>query len=545
MNRTMSFAVLIIFVSFAFASAGHASDTDAAAPATVDATVTPAPAEVPVAPAPAEVTAPPASSGAAANTPQEKALRHKEIGDGYRMRGEVPGAAQEYAKALALYDGFSTEDRYMMSQYLSWDKKLDEAIRVLEKILSEEPGNLKARIHLARCLSWNGDQNAALAEASKALAASPGNKDALLVRANALRWSGNQNASVSIYKEILEKEEDFDTRMALSQAYLADEYLRGARNGAELLDPEYPYQEKEVAELRKEIKDATRSEVGAGYSFYSDSDSNRVNRYNAYGAFWTGYLRWRIGYLYTDASDPVIDSSNQEITLSVDSRPLEWLWVGGTIGYSIPEGDPDSVVIGGVRAGTKFFGGRIDARVNRGVLTDTSTLIDNRIWYTEGAVVINYPLPYRFSLMASFAGRDYSDDNRSIDAQGMLRYVFGWQNPAVGVGYRFQYLDFDRESGGGYFDPSGYMSHRLDVSFNYTIWRMYAYLDLFGGYQYYDRYAQSYSGFFEGWEAVLGMRVTDSINFELHSDGSSEAGGVSSGSGFHYYLVGARVRARF
>ena len=526
MNRTrvMSFAVLIVFVSFAFAGAGHASDAEAA---------------------PAEATVAPASSGAEANTPQEKALRHKAIGDEYRTRGEVGGAAQEYLKALALYDGFSTEDRYTMSQYLSWDKKFDEAIRVLEKILSEEPGNLKARIHLARCLSWKGDQNAALAEASKALAASPGNKDALLVRANALRWSGNRNESVSIYKEILEKEEDFDTRMALTQAYLADEYIRGARNGAELLDPEYPYQEKEVTELRKEIREATRPEVGTGYSFYSDSDTNRVHRYNAYGAFSTGYLRWRLGYLYTNASNTATDTSNQEITLAVDSRPLEWLWLGGTVGYSIPEGDPDSVVIGGVRAGTKLFAGRLDARVYRGALTHTSTVIDNRIRYSEASVSINYPLPYRFSLFASYDGRNYSDDNRSINLQGMIRYVFGWQNPVVGAGYRFQYLDFQRESGGGYFDPSGYMSHRLDVSFNYTLGRMYAYLDLYGGHQSYDRYGESHNSFFEGWEAVLGARVTDSIRVEAHSDGSNEAGGVTSGSGFHYYQVGARVRARF
>ena len=487
-----------------------------------------------------------ADSAEAAGTPREKAMWHVRSGDLLRQGNDNRGAADEYVKALSLYDGFTTAELFMFSQYLSWGGQLDEAIRVLEKILSEEPDNLKARIHLARCHSWNGNQSAALTEANKALAASPGNKDALLVRANALRWSGNPNAAVYIYKDILATQEDFDTRMALSQAYLYDGYLRGAREGAELLQPAYPYQERQVQELRKEIRIASRPDAGAGYSYYSDTEHNRVHRYNAYAGLWTGYVKWRLGYHYTDATNQSLSASSHEITLSADSRPLEWLWVGGTIGYNIASnGSSDSVVIGGVRAGTKFFDGKINARLHRGAMNYTAAVLDNRIRFTEYAVDVIYPLPYRFSVFAGYTGRDYSDDNGSTDLRLMVRHAFGWANPFVSVGYEVRYLNFKRESGGGYFDPSNFVSNKADVAINYTWGKMYSHLGLFGGYQFYNRYGNSHDAFFYGGHFVLGSRITNSIACEIHGETSDEAGGTVVGTGFRYYLVGARVRVVF
>ena len=199
---------------------------------------------------------------------RERALQHKKRGDEFRLRDDIGHAGEEYGRALSLYRGFSVEDRFMMARYLSWSGRFDEAIRELNAILSEDPGNADARIHLARCLSWKGDLRGSLDESSKVLAVSPDNKDALLVRANALKWSGNPNAGMSIYKGLLERGEDFDTRLGLSQAFLSTGYIRGARDGAKRLTPEYPYQEKERKNLNAEIDKATRPVMGAGYSYY-------------------------------------------------------------------------------------------------------------------------------------------------------------------------------------------------------------------------------------------------------------------------------------
>ncbi len=483
-------------------------------------------------------------SAETAESAKERALRHKQLGDEFRSRDDIGHAGEEYGRALSLYRGFSVEDRFTMARYLSWSGRFDEAIRELNMILSEDPGNADARVHLARCLSWKGDLRGSLDESSKVLAGSPDNKDALLVRANALKWSGNPNAGISIYKNLLERGEDFDTRLGLSQAFLSTGYIRGARDGAKRLSPEYPYQEKERKNLNAEIEKATRPTLGAGYSYYHDSDENRLDRYSLSAGFWTGYWKWSLGYLYTDAADPSRNASDHDLSLSADSRPTEWLGVGGTAGVNWTANDNSgSYFVGGVRADAKMFDGRIGASVSRKVFADTAQLIENGIRFTEIASFIEYPLPHRFTVRAGYASRNFSDDNRSDDWQGSIQHRFNFKNPSVAVGYRIRYLDFQRESGGGYFDPAGYLSHRVELSVDGEKGRGYAHLAPFVGYQSYRRRGDSPEDFFVGGEGVLGVRVTDSVAFELHGEGSDEAGG--SASGFRYYLVGLRMNARF
>jgi hypothetical protein len=53
------------------------------------------------------------------------------------------------------------------------------------------------------------------------------------------------------------------------------------------------------------------------------------------------------------------------------------------------------------------------------------------------------------------------DDNNSNDLLLSLRYALRRENPGINTGYRFRYLDFNRQSLGGYFDPEGFLSHQL------------------------------------------------------------------------------------
>jgi hypothetical protein len=376
------------------------------------------------------------------------------------------------------------------------------------------------------------------------LAVSPDNKDALLVRANALKWSGNPNAGIAIYKDILKSGEDFDTRLGLSQAYLSTGYLRGARDGAKRLTPAYPYQENERKNMNAEIAKATRPTLGAGYSYYNDSDDNRLDRYSLSAGFWTGNWKWGIGYLYTEAEDLSRSVTDQELFLSADSRLTEGLGMGGTAGVNrTANDDSESFFIGSVRADAKVLDGRIGASVARKAFADTAQLIENRIRFTEIASYFEYPLPHRITVRASYAARDYSDDNRSDDWQGSIRHVFHFKNPSVGAGYRIRYLDFRRESGSGYFDPADYLSHRAELTVDYERGRGYFHLAPFFGYQSYRRRGDTPEGFFAGGEGVIGAHLTDSVALEIHGEGSDEAGG--SASGFSYHQVGVRVKARF
>jgi hypothetical protein len=218
--------------------------------------------------------------------------------------------------------------------------------------------------------------------------------------------------------------------------------------------------------------------------------------------------------------------------------------VGGTAGVNWTANDNSgSYFVGSVRTDAKVLDGRIGVSLARNVFAETAQLIENGIRFTEIASFVEYPLPYRSTVRASYAFRDYSDDNRSDDWQGSIRHVFVVKKPVVAAGYRIRYLDFQRESGGGYFDPSGYVSHRVELSVDYEKGKGYVHLVPFVGYQSYRRQGDTSEGFFLGGEGVIGAHVTDSVALELHGEGSDEAS--RSASGFSYYQAGVRVKARF
>jgi tetratricopeptide (TPR) repeat protein len=470
---------------------------------------------------------------------------HRKLGDELAAKGDYRNAAANYRKVLSdAGPALATGERIRMATVLSWGGELEAAIRELGSILQTDPGNLQARIQLARSLSWAGKTGEAIREADRVLADSPGNPDALVVKGNALRFRNDHRSAILVFESVLAKKENFDARLGLSYACLAGGNIKCAKESARNLTPVYPYQEKERKNLYAEIDKAIRPALGAGYSYYRDSDDNRLDRYRLSTGFRTGAWRWGVGYLYTDAEDPTRNASDQELSLSADSRPTEWLGVGGTAGVNWTANDHSGTYfVGSVRADAKVLDGRIGAGVARNVFAETAQLIENGIRFTEIASFVEYPLPYRSTVRASYAFRDYTDDNRSDDWQGSIRHVFDLKNPLLAAGYRIRYLDFQRESGSGYFDPAGYLSHRVEFSVDYEKGRGYVHLAPFIGYQSYRRGGDTSETFFAGAEGVIGANISDSVALELHGEGSDEAG--SSASGFRYYQAGVRMKARF
>lgn len=96
---------------------------------------------------------------------KEVAIIHKKIAhDDYKT------AADHYVIALDyLRKDLSVDERFKISQYLSWGEKRKESIMELRLILKDDPDNIKAKIHLARVLSWSGKLDEAIKEAEEVL----------------------------------------------------------------------------------------------------------------------------------------------------------------------------------------------------------------------------------------------------------------------------------------------------------------------------------------------------------------------------------------
>ena len=189
---------------------------------------------------------------ASAADDSERAQIDKKIGDMYASRDDLRRAAKYYVKALSL-GKFPEEERLQLAVGISWGGMFSEAAEEFRAIAAQDPANLKAGIGLARTLFWMNDNAGALEETEKVLKQAPGDRDALLIRANALRRSDKINEALAIYSELMETGPDFDTRSGYAYALLAKGDRPAAISAARSLKPQYPYQKRELAELRAEL----------------------------------------------------------------------------------------------------------------------------------------------------------------------------------------------------------------------------------------------------------------------------------------------------
>jgi tetratricopeptide (TPR) repeat protein len=472
-------------------------------------------------------------------------LSRKKTGDQYAAQGDYRKAAEAYEHALSLArETFSVEERTGMAVTMSWGGKKEEAVRELRLVLAQDPGNNKTRIHLARSLSWIGRTDEAVAEADKVLSESPDDTDALLAKANALRYKRDNDNAIPLYRKVLEKEDNFQARIGLAYIDLSRGDFSAAREGSRRLRPQYPYQENERKELDAAIAKATRPAVSPKYTYYRDTDENRVNRYSVSTGLSAKNWKFELGYRHTDARDLTRHAKADDLSLSAYSRISRYFGIGAGIGGTrLSDGDTRNFPVGHVRADASVFGGTIGVAASRTVFADTAQLIENDIRFTSITTSISHPLPYRLSLDASHSYKDYSDDNSSNDVQGSLKYTFRLKTPSIGAGYRIRHLDFERESRSGYFDPSDFLAHQGFITLYYQKGAVHTYLEPFYGHQSFKRTGADTNDWFWGGNGVIGIRIPKNVLLEIHGEGGDYA--VGTATGFQYYLVGLRVNIIF
>jgi tetratricopeptide (TPR) repeat protein len=474
---------------------------------------------------------------------REKALLYKQLGELYAGADDMENASKEFLDALSLYDGFSEAEKLQMAIYISWADRYEDAMAILREILSKDPGNTGARVHLARTLSWAGRYDEAIGEADKVLQQSPEDREALLVKANALSWRGDRKEAEPIYEMLLAGEEDFDARLGLARARVEAGDRVGTRRNMALLEPRYDYQKKALLKLQAEVRDAWSPAAELGSSYYDDTDENRLYRYEAKYGTWAGNWQLKLWYRHTEARDPLRSNSAEEASLGAYSRLSERLSAGAGAGLGSLEGGSSSTFFTGhARADARVLKGTAGVSVARQVFTDTAQLIEKGIRYTTLRAGVAQSPADRWLLEAGFAYTDYSDDNNSRDANFMARYTLVRSPLIVNVGYRFRYLDFDRQSGGGYFDPENFLSHQAFVSLYHEGAWGYAYLEPYVGNQSFDRFGSHSSDVIAGGSGSLGIRLSGKVTVELNAEGGNFA--AVSAAGFEYYMVGAKLVAR-
>ena len=67
-------------------------------------------------------------------------------------------------------------------------------------------------------------------------------------------------------------------------------------------------------------------------------------------------------------------------------------------------------------------------------------------------------------------------------------------------------------------------------------------MEPYAGYQTYERYGESQSGFYGGGAGRFGYKLSDSTSLELTGEGSNYA---ATAVGWRYYTIGFKIKSLF
>lgn len=465
-------------------------------------------------------------------------------GDRLTAEGRVDEAAQAYMRALSLDRGaFSTAERLRMAERIGWADELGSAIREIGAVLAEEPDNLEARLQLARLLSWNGELLSAQREAEAVLAARPDDQNAQRTRAESLWWQGDYAAALPLLGALAETG-SFEDRVGLARALLDSGDLERAREVREGLRPADDAQQRSAASLDAAIADLGARQVSVGTRYYDDTDDNTRYELGAEGRVLAGNL----GLSLVADSGRVEDPSRRHrylrlgIDLDAPLRPGLELDLGAGV-TRLDTGDDRSVATGHARISARTGPTGVQAELSHYALTDTAQIVENEIRVTQAGLGVEHQFSDRFTPLARYTYRDYSDDNHAHLVSVTLPYVLRFRAPRVSVGLRHEHLEFARQSGGGYFDPSRLVTTHGLLRLQYNAPRFSGSLDAFVGNQEVRRFGGTNNELVSGVYGVATYRVTPGLAVDFHAEGGDS--GLYSSSGFRYYLVGLSLRYSF
>ena len=478
--------------------------------------------------------------------PSERARQHKQSGDLYLKNDDIEKAADAYIQALDLSrNTFSTAERVQMATRLAWADHLARAEKELRDVLAVEPNNLEARIQLARVLSWRDKLTDAVEEADTVLKQAPDNREALQIKADALQWKGDLRRAIPIYEQLIQKEDDFDARLGLSYSLLYGGNRMAAEQSSQILKPTNRNQQERLSKFEDTFEGITRPKLDLQYLYFNDSDGNLLDRYGISQGFWLGNFDMAANFRHTEARDDLRKNRAEEFSLRAYTNPNESFGVGGRLGLTqTRNGNTSSFGTGEIKLEAKIPNGSLGASVTREVLTDSAELIENQIRATIAGLKWSQQITERFSVHPSYWYRSFSDVNHAHDGQFTSQYLLVF-NPKVAVGYRFRYVNFNRQSGGAYFDPSDYYSNRGFISFYLDRPRFYFFSDIFAGQQAFRRNRVRSKDPVYGGAGSIGYRPTRNLVFEFSIEGGQLATGTASTGRYSYLVLGPRFIIRF
>jgi hypothetical protein len=195
------------------------------------------------------------------------------------------------------------------------------------------------------------------------------------------------------------------------------------------------------------------------------------------------------------------------------------------------------------RADGQFAETQIGVQLLQDIPTATVDLIKNKIREDGIGLSISKKLFDGIGTNLNYVYRLYSDRNRSNDLKLSSLYTITHEPVEYALGYRFRFLDFERQTKHGYFDPDYFVSHEFvsDLAFERDIY--YGSIEWSVGHQAFLRNQVYNSGVAGAATLNLGVRLGKRLALELDGEGGNYA--LGSANGWEYYLTGVRMIFKF
>jgi len=149
----------------------------------------------------------------------------------------------EKQRNIIAQDPTNLDAAYQLGNYLAWDRRYEEALKVFEEILVVEPEYKDAEIGIARVYAWKGDQDNAIKKYLEILLKYPKNYEAYQGLGLLALWNNDFEKSIYHFKKALAiNPEDIISVKGIGRAYLG----RGDRRKAE----EY-FTRAQILEIKK------------------------------------------------------------------------------------------------------------------------------------------------------------------------------------------------------------------------------------------------------------------------------------------------------
>lgn len=461
------------------------------------------------------------------------------LGDYYASRQENKKAADAYRQAAErVKHSYSEEMQIEISQRLVDVNATAAAINTLQAQCHSRQYRYDPCLLLARYLSWHNQPIAASKIGQQLLGFDSSDEDVLITQANALSWQGDEANALRLYEQLLgtrqSADSGFDIVLGYTQSLLATANYRAAYEAYTKLRPKNEFEQRVIDDL--------------AWQFHREASPRFFFRTEQYDDIYdAGYTRHTLGLdVPFDASWLWLRTGSISSTDGIRKVELDHHQVGGMmrlhnrlqlsgfVGRALdPKGVVEPVNTGSLSISANLPQLWLSLSVVRELVDDSPYALENGILRESQELALNYQISDRWGLRLNGKNTDYSDDNHSLDASVMALYNFYFGPPKMSVGLKREVLAFDRQAGGGYFDPDQVMTNKLLLVISKSQDRFSAFLELFAGTETIERFGGQEENEIIGGYASFRFQFMEHAQLELIWEGANLAYGEPNA--YRYY----------